>query len=114
MKLQRGDEAGRAMGRPEGPRRLASLALLVAAAASALTLAFASGAAAATITIGSPLPLEFSEHTFEHVDTMFNTALPERGVNVSSPVSGTIVRWRIQGANGGPYYLRVLRPNGSG
>jgi hypothetical protein len=29
-------------------------------------------------------------------------------------VSGAIVRWRIQGAKGGPFYLRVLHPNGSG
>jgi hypothetical protein len=29
-------------------------------------------------------------------------------------VNGAIVRWRVQDAEGGPFYLRVLRPNGSG
>lgn len=29
-------------------------------------------------------------------------------------MNGTIVRWRMQDAEGGPFYLRVLRPNGSG
>jgi len=48
------------------------------------------------------------------VETFFNTALPEKGANLVSPVSGTIVRWRIQDPEGGPFYLRVLRPNGSG
>jgi hypothetical protein len=45
---------------------------------------------------------------------MFNTAIPEPGANLASPVSGAIVRWRIQGAKGGPFYLRVLHPNGAG
>ena len=48
------------------------------------------------------------------MQTFFNTALPEKGANLTSPVSGAIVRWRMQGAEGGPFYLRVLRPNGSG
>jgi hypothetical protein len=48
------------------------------------------------------------------VKTFFNTALPERGANLVSPVNGAIVRWRVQGAKGGPFYLRVLRPNGTG
>ncbi len=69
---------------------------------------------ASTITVGSVLPTTFSPSTFGQVETLFNTALPEKGANLVSPVNGTIVRWRIQGAKGGPYYLRVLRPNGSG
>jgi hypothetical protein len=48
------------------------------------------------------------------VETFFNTALPEKGANLVSPVNGTIVRWRVQDAKGGPFYLRVLRPNGTG
>ncbi|HEX5375689.1 MAG TPA: PASTA domain-containing protein [Solirubrobacterales bacterium] len=48
------------------------------------------------------------------MQTFFNTALPEKGANLVSPVNGAIVRWRVQGAEGGPFFLRVLRPNGSG
>ncbi|HKT84043.1 MAG TPA: PASTA domain-containing protein [Solirubrobacterales bacterium] len=48
------------------------------------------------------------------METFFNTALPEKGSNLTSPVDGAIVRWRMQDASGGPFYLRVLRPNGSG
>jgi hypothetical protein len=48
------------------------------------------------------------------VQTFFNTALPEKGANLTSPVSGAIVRWRLQDPSGGPFFLRVLRPNGSG
>jgi hypothetical protein len=48
------------------------------------------------------------------VETFFNAALPEKGANLTSPVSGAIVRWRMQDPAGGPFYLRVLRPNGSG
>jgi len=51
---------------------------------------------------------------FKEIQTRFNTALPEKGANLSSPVNGLIVRWRLQGAVGGPFTLRVLRPNGSG
>ncbi len=48
------------------------------------------------------------------MQTFFNTALPEKGANLVSPVNGAIVRWRVQGAEGGPFFLRILRPNGTG
>ena len=64
--------------------------------------------------MGSVLPTTFTSKKFEQVETFFNTALPEKGANLISPVSGAIVRWRVQGLNGGPYYLRVLRPTGTG
>ena len=51
---------------------------------------------------------------FKSVQTLFNTALPEKGANLTSPVDGAIVRWRMQDAEGGPFRLRILRPNGSG
>ncbi|HEX5711742.1 MAG TPA: IPT/TIG domain-containing protein [Solirubrobacterales bacterium] len=60
------------------------------------------------------MPIEHTSTPFGQVKTMFNTAIPERGANLTSPVSGAIVRWRIQGAKGGPFYLRVLHPNGAG
>lgn len=66
------------------------------------------------MTVGSVLPLGFTSVEFGAAKTQFNTALPESGANLASPVSGSIVRWRIQGAKGGPFHLRVLRPTGTG
>jgi IPT/TIG domain/PASTA domain len=92
---------------------LGRLGLLTIAAASALALP-ATGAQASTISVGSVFPPGSTATEFGNVQTLFNTALPEKGANLVSPVNGAIVRWRIQGAEGGPFYLRVLRPNGSG
>ncbi|HWA53976.1 MAG TPA: IPT/TIG domain-containing protein [Solirubrobacterales bacterium] len=64
--------------------------------------------------MGSVLPPGSTPTEFKQVETFFNTALPEKGANLTSPVDGAIVRWRLQDASGGPFYLRVLRPNGSG
>ncbi len=96
--------------KPQKTKRLG----LVAIIASALALFAAGSAQASTVTIGSVLPPDSSPTAFGQVETLFNTALPEKGANLVSPVSGAIVRWRVQGAEGGPFYLRVLRPNGSG
>lgn len=93
------------------PRR-SSLAVIVAASVWALLMTGA--AQASTIAVGSVLPPGSTPTPFGQVETFFNTALPEKGANLTSPVNGAIVRWRIQGAEGGPFYLRVLRPNGSG
>jgi hypothetical protein len=93
------------------PGRLAAAALVVA---SAWALLAAGAAQASTVTVGSVLPVTFTSKPFEQVKTLFNTALPEKGANLVSPASGAIVRWRLQGAKGGPFYLRVLHPNGSG
>ena len=93
------------------PRRLGILAATVT---SACALLGASAAQASTITVGSVLPPGSTPTEFGQVQTFFNTALPEKGANLVSPVNGAIVRWRVQGAEGGPFFLRVLRPNGSG
>jgi hypothetical protein len=69
---------------------------------------------ASTVTVGSVLPPGSTPTEFGQVETFFNTALPEKGANLTSPVDGAIVRWRLQDASGGPFYLRILRPNGSG
>ncbi|MGD9735104.1 MAG: IPT/TIG domain-containing protein [Solirubrobacterales bacterium] len=90
------------------------LTFAVAALASAWALLTAAGAGATTITVGSVLPPGSAPEEFKEVGTWFNTALPEKGANLSSPVNGLIVRWRVQGASGGPFTLRVLRPNGNG
>lgn len=93
-------------------KRLQRYAVL--AVTSALVLLAAGAAQASTVTVGSVLPLGATSTEFGQVKTLFNTALPETGANLVSPVNGAIVRWRVQGAEGGPFYLRVLRPNGSG
>ena len=90
------------------------LTFAVAALASAWALLTAAGAGATTITVGSVLPPGSTPEEFKETSTLFNTALPEKGSNLSSPVNGLIVRWRVQGAVGGPFTLRVLRPNGNG
>jgi IPT/TIG domain-containing protein/PASTA domain-containing protein len=74
----------------------------------------AASAQAAVIQIGSVLPNVFTSTEFGRIETRFNTALPQTGASLASPVDGAIVRWRIQGASGGPFYLRVLHPNGKG
>lgn len=89
-------------------------AIAVLCAVSALALAMTSAAQASVISVGSVLPKEFTPTKFERVQTFFNTALPQSGVNLASPVSGAVVRWRIQGAKGGPFRLRILHPNGKG
>src|ERR1043166_1689358 len=94
--------------------RSGRFAVVVIAFASLSALPRASRAAASTVTVGSVLPLGFTPTEFGTVKTQFNTALPESGSNLTSPVSGAIVRWRIQGAKGGPFFLRVLRPTGTG
>jgi IPT/TIG domain/PASTA domain len=66
------------------------------------------------VTVGSVLPSPFVSTPFGQVQTQFNTALPEKGANLVSPTNGAIVRWRVQGAKGGPFYLRVLHPSGTG
>lgn len=90
------------------------LRMLVIVAASVWSLLAVTAAQAATITVGSVFPPGPSQTEFGQVQTFFNTALPESGANLVSPVNGVIVRWRVQDAEGGPFYLRVLRPNGSG
>jgi hypothetical protein len=92
-------------------RGTAGIVSLVAAMAMSV---LAGSAQASTITVGSVMPIEYTATKFENVKTMFNTGIPERGSNLTSPVGGAIVRWKIQGAKGGPFYLRVLHPNGSG
>lgn len=106
------DDASAGSGARQGT--LGRLGLLAIAATSAWALLAVTAAQASTITVGSVLPPGSSPTAFGQVETFFNTALPETGANLVSPVNGTIVRWRIQDAEGGPFYLRVLRPNGSG
>jgi hypothetical protein len=106
--LQSADVSAGSGGRRGPLRRLG----LVATVASAVALLGATAAQASTLTVGSVLPTSTEQVEFKEVQTFFNTALPEPGANLVSPVSGAIVRWRMLGAEGGPFTLRVLHPNG--
>lgn len=106
-----GDDAGAIAGTRHGT--LGLLGVLAVTAMSAFAL-LAATAQAATITVGSVLPPGSVATEFKQVRTFFNTALPEKGANLTSPATGAIVRWRMQDAEGGPFALRVLRPNGTG
>src|SRR5215213_11610963 len=88
--------------------------LAATAAICACALPQVGTAQASTVTIGSVLPLSYTLTPFGQLQTQFNTTLPETGAKLTSPVDGAIVRWRMLGAKGGPFYLRVLHPNGSG
>ena len=94
-----------------GPGR--RLTMVIAAVAVAC-MVFAGSAQASVISIGSVLPPEFKSVEFGRPQTLFNTALPEPGATLTSPVDGAIVKWLVQGTEGGPFYLRVLHPNGKG
>jgi hypothetical protein len=109
---QRGDDVSVGVG--NGRRRSGRLGIAAIVAAGALSLVAATGAQAGTVTVGSVLPIGAPSVKFEQVKTLFNTALPEKGASLVSPVTGAVVRWRIQGAVGGPFFLRVLHPNGNG
>lgn len=89
-------------------------ACVMAVAAMAVWASLATAAQATTITIGSVLPPGSTPTEFGQAQTFFNTTLPEKGANLSSPVTGAIIRWRAQDVEGGPFYLRVLRPTGTG
>lgn len=95
-------------------RQRQKFGLGIALVAIACTMLAATAAQASTITVGSVLPPGFTSKPFEEKQTLLNTALPEKGANLVSPVNGAIVRWRMQGAKGGPFFLRVLHPTGTG
>jgi len=94
--------------------RLRLWAIAAVCAVSVWVLAAAGAAQASVLSIGSVLPEGATSEPFKRVQTLFNTALPESGATLASPVNGAIVRWRVQGAKGGPFFLRVLHPDGKG
>jgi hypothetical protein len=91
-------------------------ARLTAGIAAALGFAALTSASAqaATYTVGSPLTVPFTSTNSASVATVINSSLAEPGAHVTSPVTGTIVRWRITQAVGGPFKLRVLTPDSGG
>jgi hypothetical protein len=95
----------------QGKRRFATA---LAAAFAAALLSAPSAGAAPNVTIGSPLALSFTSTAFGNVATTANLALPEPDTRTTSPVFGTVVKWRVLQAAGGPLRLQVLRPNENG
>ncbi len=87
------------------------LAALVALCAGSL-LGTAS-AQAANVIVGSPLTATFTTSACGTPCTVANTAFPESGANVTSPVNGVIVNWHLlKGTVAKNYKLRVLTPGG--
>jgi hypothetical protein len=63
--------------------------------AAVALLSLGANARAGTVTVGSPLTQDFEKVSMSALVTVANTALPEPGAQVFSPVSGTVVRWRV-------------------
>ncbi|HET9119745.1 MAG TPA: hypothetical protein VFN72_04375 [Solirubrobacterales bacterium] len=87
--------------------------------AIATALVAAGTAQAAMVTVGSPIASIGSGGVVApngSTETVANTALPEAGAHITSPVNGTIVSWRLvsSSATGDSYALRVLRPQSNG
>jgi hypothetical protein len=82
--------------------------LLVVAAILIGSLVLRVSAQAATVTVGSPLTAAFGTGEYKSSLTMANLALPEPGAQVTSPVTGMVVRWRLKNSTG-TYSLRVLK-----
>jgi hypothetical protein len=85
--------------------------ILVAAAAA--TLGFCSAAQAAIVTVGSPSLSPLASVNIGNPTTIFNSATGQPGANLTSPISGTVIRWNAAGFKGGPFRLRVLTPLGA-
>jgi hypothetical protein len=96
-----------------GRRSSVVASLVVIAAAICACSAPAQGA---IVTVGSPLTADFNGSvSCGGACTMANVALGEPGAKLTSPVNGTIIRWRVTTAGSagtGAYALRVLRPSG--
>jgi hypothetical protein len=82
-------------------------------AAIAVPLAFVCTANAAIVTVGST-GTPTGETPIGGVATIFDTSVSEPGANLTSPISGTIIRWHASNFSGGPFALQVLTPNGAG
>jgi hypothetical protein len=74
-------------------------------------------AVAGTVTVGSQFPGGARSSYLGDTSsgtTIANVALGEPGSNPTSPVTGTIVSWRLGTLGPGQYALRVLRPGDGG
>jgi len=99
-----------------GPSRRGIAALLVGCALVAAGAWPVEGAQGATVKVGSPLVGSFNTAVaFKEAAIVANTTLADTEANVTSPVSGRVVLWRMTGfSSTGPYKLRILHPLGNG
>ncbi len=92
-----------------GGRRLRVFVAIVLA-----SLLGCSSAQAAIVTVGSPLTSSFLPATVGEKGILgINSQLGEPGAHVSSPVDGAVIGWKVLG-QGGPFELRVVRPEAAG
>jgi hypothetical protein len=73
-----------------------------------------SSAQAGTVTVGSPLTASFLPAAVGPDGILgINSELGEPGAHVASPVDGAVIGWKLLGG-GGPFELRVVRPEVAG
>jgi len=84
------------LGQPRSPQAIVGLAL-----ALGMLLMYPAAVLTAPITIGSPMPFPIPEESRvlykTGAKTIANVRLGEPGALAASPISGTIVRWRLAG-----------------
>jgi IPT/TIG domain/PASTA domain len=96
------------IGASGGPRFRVLLPIVIA------SLLGCSSAQAAIVTVGSPLTASFLPATVGEKGILgINSELGEPGAHVSSPVDGAVIGWKLLG-QGGPFELRVVRPEAAG
>jgi hypothetical protein len=91
-------------------RRIWQLSVASAVASAAFVSA---SAQAAPVTVGSPLT-SAPVGSFGGTATEANVALGDPGARVTSPVTGTIVGYRVDVENDGRFAIRVIRPAAGG
>jgi hypothetical protein len=92
-------------------RRTHVVAVLALIGATAVPLALACTADAAIVTVGST-GAPTAQDEVGNMTTIFDTTLSEPGASLTSPISGTVIRWHVTDFSGGPFALQVLTPNG--
>jgi hypothetical protein len=95
--------------------RLAGRTGRTAIAMAAIWVLLGVASAQATVTVGSPLTATFTG-SFQGRATEINFALGEPGSQVTSPVNGTIVTYRVKvdAGSSGQFAIRVIRPAAGG
>jgi len=76
-----------------------------------VSLIACAGAQAAVVTVGPTVSPVVSVN-IGNPATILHNGLGAVGGNLTSPINGTIIRWRVNGFAGGPFKLRVLTPLG--
>ena len=94
--------------------RLRQSAFRVGLSFALLSALFLPAAAAAEIiTVGSPMEGIFAPSRITVAGTYLNLAVADPEALLTSPVDGAVVGFRVASGEGGPYVVRVLRPDGA-